>query len=251
MEDFEKRVETSLASVRGVVRRMIGDPDDVEDVIQDALTKAFEKRGEFREESSFATWLTSIAVNEARDKLRRRKRWRVDAQVHASQHLHATEKETLYAIFVSPEHRYDAREHIAFCFTCVGRSLEPEQQTALILRDMLDYTNREASKIAGVTESVLRHSLSAARKQMTERFENLCGLVNKDGVCYQCEGLRSVTPEDRQGPAVPKIQGDSPEARYENRLRVIQNADVDAGATQKFHDYEWRALTRIEESVSL
>lgn len=84
-----------------------------------------------------------------------------------------------------PGFAFDVREHIAFCFTCVGRSLPPEQQAAIVLREVFEYSNREAARIAGVTESVLRHHLSAGRKSMKETYDGLCALVGKQGMCRQ------------------------------------------------------------------
>lgn len=36
------------------------------------------------------------------------------------------------AVFADPAFAYEAREHIAYCFNCVGRSLAPEQQAVLM-----------------------------------------------------------------------------------------------------------------------
>jgi RNA polymerase sigma-70 factor, ECF subfamily len=44
---------------------------DAEDVAQEAIVRAFRKLYSFRSESRFSTWLISIAVNEARTRLRR------------------------------------------------------------------------------------------------------------------------------------------------------------------------------------
>ncbi|MDP9415487.1 MAG: RNA polymerase sigma factor [Pseudomonadota bacterium] len=54
---------------RGVVR----DDVEAEDVLQEAYTRAFEKLDGFREESSLFTWLTSVTLNEARGRLRKRR----------------------------------------------------------------------------------------------------------------------------------------------------------------------------------
>jgi len=44
---------------------------DAEDVAQETFIKAFKSLGTFRRESKFSTWLISIALNEARNRLRR------------------------------------------------------------------------------------------------------------------------------------------------------------------------------------
>ena len=44
---------------------------DAEDVAQEAIFKGFRKLSSFRAESKFSTWLISITINEARNRLRR------------------------------------------------------------------------------------------------------------------------------------------------------------------------------------
>jgi len=251
---FDALVTPELPRLRRVVRRMVGDPDDTSDLVQDALLRAYEKIGSFRGDASLTTWLVSIATRAAIDHLRKRARWRDDAQVHARQYLHddGARYADLQTLFRSPDYMFDAREHIAFCFTCVGRSLPPEQQAALILRDVLQYKNGEAAKLLGLTESVLRHHLADARRSMQKSFDGLCGIVNKDGVCHQCSGLRDAAPEAGRGPTVPELGGrDAPaEAQYKLRLNVVRDADVDGGATQGFHDMVWRALSVVEQQAA-
>ena len=46
---------------------------DAEDVTQETLLRAFRKLQSFRSEARFSTWLITIAMNEARGQLRRRK----------------------------------------------------------------------------------------------------------------------------------------------------------------------------------
>lgn len=84
-------------------------------------------------------------------------------------------------------------------FTCVGRPLPPEQQAALVLREVMGFASDEAARALGLTESVLRHHRTSARGEMQRRFEGLCSLVDKEGVCYQCRGPREATPAPRQG----------------------------------------------------
>jgi len=46
---------------------------EAEEVLQDAYVRAFHALGAFREEAALGTWLTRIAINEARGRLRRRR----------------------------------------------------------------------------------------------------------------------------------------------------------------------------------
>lgn len=56
-----------------VARAVSGSDDEAEDILQDAYLRAFAGIGKFRGESSLLTWLTTITLNEARGRLRRRR----------------------------------------------------------------------------------------------------------------------------------------------------------------------------------
>lgn len=75
---------------------------------------------------------------------------------------------------------------------------------------------REAAKALEVTESMLHHHLSAARREIAQTYEGLCSLVSEQGVCYQCKGLR--------------------------------DADIDTGKSQIMHDVFWQRTKEIEDT---
>ncbi len=53
---------------------VLGDDNEAEDVLQEAYVRAFAALPGYRAESSVATWLAAITLNEARGRLRRRRR---------------------------------------------------------------------------------------------------------------------------------------------------------------------------------
>ncbi|MCG2419317.1 RNA polymerase sigma factor [Aequorivita sp. F47161] len=57
-----------------VVRSYIYSEDDVQDILQDAYVKAYTKLYQFNNQSSFSTWLIRIAINEALQDIRKKKR---------------------------------------------------------------------------------------------------------------------------------------------------------------------------------
>jgi RNA polymerase sigma-70 factor, ECF subfamily len=206
-EAFSELVRLSLPKLRAVIYRMIPLATEAEDLIQESLTKAWLALRTFDGRAAFSTWLCSIGVRHTIDYLRKEKRWRTAAQVALSNECAITPEmgSEVQAVVSSPDFSFDVHEHIAFCFGCVGRSLEPEQQSALVLREVLDHSNDEAAEIMGLSESVFRHKLRAARQEMQQAYEGLCSLVSKQGVCYQCKGLRDfVGDPERQGEVVPE-----------------------------------------------
>lgn len=239
---FDRLTEEARPKLRGVVRRIVGHPDDAEEVIQETLLRAWSAAGEFRGSATFSTWLCAIGMRVAVDHLRTQKKWRPEAQIaysNVSAQDEAFSGEVIDAMS-SPEFAFEVREHIGYCFACVGRSLEPEEQAALVLRDVFEMSNREAAKILGFTESVLRHKLSAARRHMTVTFDGLCSLVSKSGICYQCVGLRQVAPEARRGEDPFDIH------EFADRLAIVRDSTPGGGPCQVMHDLFWRRTKELE-----
>src|SRR5215510_8605071 len=56
-----------------VARSIVKDDSEAEDVVQEVYARAFEHISEFRGDSTLATWLTRIAINEAQGRLRRQR----------------------------------------------------------------------------------------------------------------------------------------------------------------------------------
>jgi RNA polymerase sigma-70 factor (ECF subfamily) len=63
-EDFWDLIEPHLNSVRRIVRMRLRSDNEAEDVVQQAVLRAFSHLRQFRGEASFKTWLSAIAFNE-------------------------------------------------------------------------------------------------------------------------------------------------------------------------------------------
>ena len=161
----------------------------------------------------------------------------------------ARQKRRRKALVRDPSFQFDAREHIAFCFTCVSRSLPPDDHAALMLKDVFDLSNDDGADTLGLSRSVFRHRVSAARQQMQTRFDGLCALVNKKGACWQCAGLRELSHSEGRGeePAAVLPPGRAPEPHYRSRLRVVQDAELHAGKSQSLHDALFRLIDQVEK----
>ncbi|WP_282607759.1 RNA polymerase sigma factor [Pelagibius sp. Alg239-R121] len=240
-EAFQELVGPSKSRLYSVVQKMIGHPEDTDDVVQEALAKAWNGIGSFKGQARFSTWVVSIASRAAVDFLRAQKRWRAESQV-AYANLCANSEDLsgeVMASYASPEFSYEVREHIAYCFSCVGRSLPPDELAALVLRDVVGMSAREAAAALGVSDSVLRHRLTAARSVMQEQYEGLCALVSKKGICHQCKGLQMIAPDDVKGGPFPDI------ADFADRCAVVR--DCGTTSMQELHKVFWRRTKEIED----
>jgi RNA polymerase sigma-70 factor, ECF subfamily len=201
-------------------------------------------------------WWFSIGSHLALDYLRQRKRWREEAQLIGEQQTDSNplELEKLAAVLSEPDFRYEVREHIAFCFTCIARTLDPTEEAALLLREVFEFSNAEAARMLDLSEPAFRHRLSSARGKMIETFHGLCQLVNKTGRCYQCVTLRDIAPEGSRGGLITRIDpadsfyGDISEALLDGRIAIVKEANLENGTSEKLHTAFFQSLATREES---
>lgn len=172
--------------------RLTASKEDAEDLSQETFIKAYQKKDSFKGDSSFKTWLFAIAANLAKDHYRVKNRWPVDAQDKCKKRIGSSSElaEQLKDLDRNSEYgRYEIREHIDFCFTCIMKTLPLEQQIALMLADIYSFKVKEVTTIMEVTEGVVKHLLHNARTTMQKIFEHRCALINKEGICHQCTEL--------------------------------------------------------------
>jgi RNA polymerase sigma-70 factor (ECF subfamily) len=239
----------------GYIYRMVTLRQDAEELLQDVFVRVLENIREYRGEARFKSCVFGIATHVCLDHLRRRKRWRVEAQCLGEEEATADPEriEQLVEMMHQPEFRYEIREHIAFCFSCISRTLPPEEQAAVMLKEVLGFTSEEAAKILSVSEPVLRHRLAAARAKMTEDYNGLCALINKSGICHQCRALREIAGQGHSGADLVQIEvapgvAFTADNLFDTRLDIVRNANLESGHTRTVHDLFFQNLSRREES---
>ena len=246
-ESFDRVAGPLMPMLRAYILRMVAHPEDADELLQETLLKAPRGWRGFRGESSVKTWLFSIATRTCLDHLRARKRWPVQAQIDGAREAQLSPEVMgkIHAAIAEPDFVYDVGQHIAYCFTCIGRTLEPECCAALLLREVFELGNREAARVMGISESKLRHRLSSARREMAAAFAGVCALVGKGGVCHQCDGLRAVCPEPRQGPSAAEFLSSAGASDLDlaERLAIVARAGVERGSSAGLHDYLLRFMS--------
>jgi RNA polymerase sigma factor (sigma-70 family) len=74
-EAFPALVKKYDRSVYSIVRKMVVTHDDADDIVQEVFIKVWNNLDNFKWESSLFTWIYRIAVNEALQFLRKKRRW--------------------------------------------------------------------------------------------------------------------------------------------------------------------------------
>ncbi|MEO0876214.1 MAG: RNA polymerase sigma factor [Bacteroidota bacterium] len=190
--------------------RIIVSRADAEDIAHDTFIRAFDKLSSFQQKASLKTWVFQIATNLAYNELKKRKRWDLDVAQQAKTLVignPALAQRIEHVAHSSPYGTYEIKEHIDTCFTCIGKNLPIENQVALLLKDVYDFSVREIMKILDKTEGQVKYYLQAARQAMTDTFDQRCALVNKEGTCHQCSELNGwFNPKQNQQEAKMKIR---------------------------------------------
>ena len=153
--DFEALVEEHSSFVYNVAYKMMGNPEDAEDVAQDAFLSAYRAFHRFRGESRASTWLYRITVNSALMRLRKTK---------LSRQLTQTGLEDMEIVdwAASPEKEAANAELGEKLQDGIGR-LEPDLRAAVVLRDVQGFSNAEAAEALEITVAALKSRLHRAR----------------------------------------------------------------------------------------
>ncbi|MBC7879285.1 MAG: RNA polymerase sigma factor [Anaerolineales bacterium] len=235
--------ETFRGELKSFILRMTASVQDAEDIVQETYIKANSKIETFRGESSLKTWIFSIASNLAKDLLRAKKRWpenATDIFREAALKNHQFFQEAMQIRQTSPQGNFEIKEHIAFCFTCVSKSLPLEQQLALLLKEVYGFSVKEIASILNQTDAMVKYYLHTSRSRMIEIFDHRCSLINKQGICHQCTELNGIfNPKQKAQEELVKIemardaQNKNKEELFDLRMKILQELDpFESGAAE-------------------
>jgi RNA polymerase sigma-70 factor (ECF subfamily) len=154
--------------VWGLAYRMTGSAADADDVVQETFARAVE-HPPARLDTPLRPWLTRVAVNVARDALRRRKH-----RAYVGPWLPApVETADLEDLGGEPgtergaDARYDLRESASYAFLVALEALTAQQRAVLLLRDVLDYSVRETAAALSLSEPNVKTTHHRARAAMS------------------------------------------------------------------------------------
>ena len=144
------------AAMYNTTLRIVGDPDDAEDVMQEAFLKAFAKLKTYRGEVSFGAWLKRIVVNKSLDFLRlKRERISLDelGQVEEPEDLGPHTVEAAYS---------------AETIRTAIQALPDGYRIVLSLILLEGYDHEEVSEILQISNATSRTQYHRAKKKLAE-----------------------------------------------------------------------------------
>lgn len=174
-QSFAPLVHRHARTVYRVIRGIVENPADAEEIVQEAFLKAFEHVQSFRGEAKFRTWLIQIAVNEARmrhRKLRPQLYDSLDEDPRDGSEYHPRE---LSDWRPNPEEKL-ARKELSLLIERAVRSLPKGYREVFLLRDVEHLSNEETAAALGLTVPAVKTRLLRARLMMREYLAPYCKL---------------------------------------------------------------------------
>jgi RNA polymerase sigma-70 factor (ECF subfamily) len=152
--------------------KMCGDPEDAQEVLQDAMLAAARALPRFEGRSSLTTWLYTIARSFC---IKRRRRSKFAPAADRSLEGDARQQLARLADPAPPsDERYAAAE-LRLAVEGALADLEPEQREVVVLRDIEELSAAEAAQVLGIGVPALKSRLHRARAALRARLAPVLG----------------------------------------------------------------------------
>ena len=173
---FESLLEPHRRALHLHCYRLLGSLHDADDALQETSVRAWRGLDGFEPRAPFRSWLFKIATNVCLRAIERRAR--------AQEVLDGEEAAIASYLQPYPDRLLDTeveeRESIGLAFVSVMQLLPPRQRAALVLRDVLGWSAREAAELLGDSVASVNSALQRARETL-ER-ERRAGRLARDHV---------------------------------------------------------------------
>ncbi len=168
--EFARFVETHSPAIYRLALRMLNNPQDAEDILQETFIKAYQNLPRFDGRSKLSTWLYRIATNEALMLIRRRKPEALSVEAPAGNGEDPAQ-EALEIVDWShmPEEALLSDEVRRYLEQAIDR-LPPTLKTVFLLREIEGLSTRETAEVLGLSEAAVKTRLSRARLALRERL---------------------------------------------------------------------------------
>lgn len=145
---FQAEIQRIERLMYRVSRSYLGNDEDAADAVQDALTKAWEKRSHLRDPNQFRAWFMRILTNQCKDALRKRRRMSFYPLEEGS--VPVDMQPTRLPVIEAME------------------ALTPEQRTPMLLHYVDGYPVAEIARALGIPEGTVKTRMRSARKRLSK-----------------------------------------------------------------------------------
>lgn len=141
---------------------------DAEEATQEAFLKAFAHLNSFRREAKFSTWLIQIAVNEARTKRRRDRKFLHTSIDEQGQHEEGEYSPRDFADWREIPSEILQRAELRRALENAIASLEPAYREVFVMRDVQHLSIAETAEVLQISQALVKTRLLRARLKMRD-----------------------------------------------------------------------------------
>jgi RNA polymerase sigma-70 factor, ECF subfamily len=168
-ESFEYFVHRYQRRITRIAYRLLRDVGEADCAAQESFLKAYQNLGDFREGSTFETWLTRICINWCKDRLKRRRLVFYFHQAPAAEEEESGPREVVAHPDPSPERRAlsrEIRERLRTAMDC----LSPRQRSVFVLKHFEELSIPEIANLTGLDSGTIKSHLFRAAHKIRERL---------------------------------------------------------------------------------
>ena len=166
-EAFMALVRPYQRTVYATALSLLGNNEDAEDIVQNALLKALSRLSQFRRESMFGTWLVQITINEVRMRRRRDRRLEMVSLGFTPE----DEKNYVPKDFQDwreiPSEALERTEIREMLLKALG-SIAQHYREAFVLRDIQELSIAQTATILGISRGAVKTRLHRARLMLRD-----------------------------------------------------------------------------------
>ena len=164
---FEHLYQLHSRRVYALCLRMVGNPSDAEDLMQEAFLQLFRKIGTFRGESAFSTWLHRMTVNVVLMRLRKKTlpAASLEETTEPDEETGGPRKD-----IGAPDLRLSGAVDRVNLERSIGK-LPPGYRTVFVLHDVQGFEHNEIAGIMGCSVGNSKSQLHKARTRLRELLQ--------------------------------------------------------------------------------
>ena len=167
--EYARMVETYSGTIYRLALKMLNNPQDAEDILQETFIKAFRGLEGFDGRSSLSTWLYRIATNEALMQLRKKRLDMVSIDEPMETQEGEQEPRQIVDWCCIPEDELLTAESRAYLDKAID-SLPETLKVVFLLRDIEGLSTQEVTEVLGLSETAVKTRLSRARMRLREEL---------------------------------------------------------------------------------
>jgi len=171
-EIFASMVDMYSPKIYRLALRMMGDPAEAEDILQETFMNAFRALPQFEGRSSLGTWLYRIASNQALMRLRKNAPLQISVDEPITSRDGVEIPRQLIDWCCLPEKEFVKSETMQELETAL-QTLSSGLRSAFILRDIHSLSTRETAELLNISEAAVKTRLLRARLKLREELSSI------------------------------------------------------------------------------